>query len=155
MKVKRKISSRVIYHTSTLGIIEVQQVGVARLDARAFTVQLDPNGKGPGLDLGVAFHRIQAVKAFQKKSSSSSFYIVEIEYVDNSGALQSITLELRVFLRQSQALKTAKAWKQVFATLQEEAGIAPAEQPESTTESTESTESSEPAESKESVESRE
>lgn len=127
-------------------------MGIARLDAKAFSVQLDPNGKGPGLDLGVAFHRIQAVKAFQKKSYSSSFYLVEIEYMDNSGNLQSITLELRVFLRRGQALQAARAWKQVFAALQEEAGIAPAAQPSQSspaTEASQSRESTSPAEAAE------
>ncbi|TVM19210.1 hypothetical protein DPQ33_02290 [Oceanidesulfovibrio indonesiensis] len=124
-KIRKKIKSRVIYHSSTLGIAEVQQMGVASLDSEAFRVQLNPSGAGPGLDLGVAFDRLQSVKAFQKKSYSSTSYLVEVSYVDNSGNLQSITLELRVFFRRGQALQAAKAWKEVFANL---SGDAPAEE---------------------------
>ena len=111
------ITSKVIFHASTLGIPERQQLGVASLSPAGFSLDLAGKGEAKPLKLSVPFSRIVNLRVFQKKTYSSVFYVVQVEYKDEADKPCMVACEIRVFLRRGQALVALQRWKELYEAL--------------------------------------
>lgn len=111
------ITSKIIFHASTLGLPERQQLGKAGLSVDGFKLDI-PAAKGnDAIRIHVPLSRISNLRAFQKKTYSSIFYIIQVDYVNDQQQACMVSCEIRVFLRRGQALAAAKEWKEVYRRL--------------------------------------
>ncbi len=111
------ITSKIIFHSSTLGLPERQQLGKASLSKDGFKLDI-PAAKGTEvIQLQIPFNKISNLRAFQKKTYSSIFYVVQVDYLNEQDQPCMVCCEIRVFLRRGQALATAKEWKEVYKRL--------------------------------------
>ena len=111
------ITSKIIFHSSSLGLPERQQLGKASLSKEGFQLDI-PAAKGnEAIQLHIPLDKINNLRAFQKKTYSSIFYVVQVDYQDDNDKPCMVCCEIRVFLRRGQALATAKEWKEVYKRL--------------------------------------
>ena len=111
------ITSKIIFHSSTLGLPERQQLGKASLSTEGFKLDI-PAAKGcDAIQLHVPLTKINNLRAFQKKTYSSIFYVIQVDYLDENNQPCMVSCEIRVFLRRGQAIATAKEWKEVYQRL--------------------------------------
>jgi hypothetical protein len=113
------MTSKIIFHASTLGIPERQQLGRASLSAEGFHLELDRKGDRQPVSIQVPLQRITNLRALQKKTYSSIFYVVQVDYQNEEGNACMVACEIRVFLRRGQALAILKAWKDLYKALKE------------------------------------
>ncbi|MEN8257217.1 MAG: hypothetical protein ABFS09_05080 [Thermodesulfobacteriota bacterium] len=111
------ITSKIIFHSSTLGLPERQQLGKATLTQEGFKLDIPATKNTAAIQLKVAMDRINNLRAFQKKTYSSIFYVVQVDYLNDKNELCMVSCEIRVFLRRGQALATAKEWKETYKRL--------------------------------------
>ncbi|NDY43327.1 hypothetical protein G3N55_10805 [Dissulfurirhabdus thermomarina] len=114
-----RLKTRVIFHASSLGLPERQQLGQAELSPRGFRLRLSPKPEEgiPATEIAVPLDRIDNVRAYQKKTYSSTFYVVEVAWREPDGTPRTVAFEIRVFLRRGRALATARAWKAAWRRL--------------------------------------
>ncbi|PLX47464.1 MAG: hypothetical protein C0613_13995 [Desulfobulbaceae bacterium] len=116
------ITSKIIFHASTLGLPERQQLGKASLSADGFTLAI-PAAKGnDAIRIKVPLSRISNLRAFQKKTYSSIFYIIQVDYLNDKNKACMVSCEIRVFLRRGQALATVRQWKEIYGRLVSQQG---------------------------------
>ena len=118
-KPENTISSKIIFHASTLGIPERQQLGVATLSPAGFLLQIPKTNKTDTIDLNIPLANIDKLRAFQKKTYSSIFYVIQVDYHDDTGHKAMVSSEIRVFLRRGQALLVVQEWKKIYSVLSE------------------------------------
>ncbi len=116
-KPENTISSKIIFHASTLGFPERQQLGVATLSPTGFVLQIPKTSKTAAIDLNIPLTRIDKLRAFQKKTYSSIFYVIQVDFHDDNGQSAMVSCEIRVFLRRGQALLVVQEWKKVYEAL--------------------------------------
>ena len=115
------ITSKIIFHSSTLGLPERQQLGKAALSKEGFKLDI-PAAKGTeAIQLQIPLAKISNLRAFQKKTYSSIFYVVQVDYLNEQDQPCMVCCEIRVFLRRGQAWATVKEWKEVYQRLLPEA----------------------------------
>ena len=116
-KPENTISSKIIFHASTLGLPERQQLGVATLSPEGFQLKIPRTSKTAEINLDIPLARIDKLRAFQKKTYSSIFYVIQVDYQNESGKPAMVACEIRVFVRRGQALLTVQEWKKTYAAL--------------------------------------
>ena len=116
-KSKDAITSKIIFHASTLGIPERQQLGKASLSANGFQMHIPKTSIGNEVSLHVPLTNIDKLRAFQKKTYSSVFYVIQVDYQDSNSKSAMVSCEIRVFLRRGQALMAVKRWKELYNRL--------------------------------------
>jgi hypothetical protein len=125
-KTESALKSKIIFHASTLGIAERQQLGVAELSPSGFRLELRATRDASAVAVAVPFSSVQNVRAFQKKTYSSTFYLVHVDFFNDAGKPCMVAFEIRVFLRRGRAVTAARAWKDLFRTLKNAPGCPPA-----------------------------
>ena len=116
-KATEGITSKVIFHASTLGLPERQQLGTASLSKDGFRLELAGKDRVEPFSITIPLDRIANLRTFQKKTYSSTFYVVQVDYEDEQGSPAMLACEIRVFLRRGQALATLQAWKELYNNL--------------------------------------
>lgn len=116
-KPENRVSSKIIFHASTLGLPERQQLGQATLSPEGFKLDIPPTKKTDPISLTIPLAKIDTFRAFQKKTYSSIFYVIQFDYHDDSGNPAMVACEIRVFLRRGQALLAVDEWKKVYGQL--------------------------------------
>lgn len=92
-------------------------MGIAELSPAGFRLSLQPNGKGPGLEVDTPLQSIRDMRAFHKKSYSSESFLVRVEYLENTGEERMVCFEIRGFFHRRGALGKTMAWKDLYAQL--------------------------------------
>lgn len=115
------ITSKIIFHSSNMALPERQQLGKATLSPEGFELDIPATKTTKAIAINVPLTRITNLRAFQKKTYSSIFYVIQVDYVDDHNEPYMVACEIRVFLRRGQALATVKEWKEVYRRLREEA----------------------------------
>jgi hypothetical protein len=116
-KPENTICSKIIFHASTLGFPERQQLGKATLSAKGFELHIPKTKQTAEIHLDIPLARIDKLRAFQKKTYSSIFYVIQVDFHDETGQSAMVSCELRVFLRRGQTLLTVQEWKKVYQQL--------------------------------------
>ena len=116
-KPKNSICSKIIFHASTLGIPERQQLGKATLSEAGFELHIPASKKTGATQLTIALDKITNLRAFQKKTYSSIFYVIQVDYQNEHDQPAMVACELRVFLRRGQTLLAVQEWKRVYRVL--------------------------------------
>ncbi len=111
------ITSKIIFHASTLGLPERQQLGKASLSTEGFSLDIPATKTTKAIQLSVPLEKISNLRAFQKKTYSSIFYVIQVDYLNDQDEQCMVSCEIRVFLRRGQALAAAKEWKEVYRRL--------------------------------------
>jgi hypothetical protein len=111
------ISSKIIFHASTLGLPERQQLGKATLSPEGFKLDIPATRETKAIQIQVPLARITNLRAFQKKTYSSIFYVIQVDYLNEQQEPCMVCCEIRVFLRRGQALAAVKEWKEVYRRL--------------------------------------
>ncbi|MBU0680351.1 MAG: hypothetical protein KKD73_02910 [Proteobacteria bacterium] len=111
------ITSKIIFHASTLGLPERQQLGKATLSPEGFRLDIPATKDTKAIQLQVPLTKISNLRAFQKKTYSSIFYVIQVDYLNDNNEPCMVSCEIRVFLRRGQALVAVKEWKEVYKRL--------------------------------------
>lgn len=111
------ITSKIIFHASTLGLPERQQLGIATLSPEGFRLAIPATKETKAIQLQVPLAKISNLRAFQKKTYSSIFYVIQVDYLNDQEEPCMVSCEIRVFLRRGQALAAVKEWKEVYQRL--------------------------------------
>ena len=111
------ITSKIIFHSSTMALPERQQLGKATLSPEGFKLDIPATKATKAINLEVALNKITNLRAFQKKTYSSIFYVIQVDYLNDHNEPCMVSCEIRVFLRRGQALATVKEWKEVYSRL--------------------------------------
>ena len=113
------ITSKIIFHASTLGLPERQQLGKASLSTEGFKLDIPASKGTSAIQLDIPLGKISNLRAFQKKTYSSIFYVIQVDYLNDNKEPCMVSCEIRVFLRRGLALATVKEWKEVYQRLLE------------------------------------
>ena len=116
-KPENTVCSKIIFHASTLGLPERQQLGKATLSPEGFLLLIPQTKKTAAINLNIPLAGIDNLRAFQKKTYSSIFYVIQVDYHDETGTAAMVSCELRVFLRRGQTLLAVQEWKKVYKKL--------------------------------------
>lgn len=116
-KPENTICSKIIFHASTLGLPERQQLGKATLSPKGFELEIPQTKKTDAISLSIPLEKIDKLRAFQKKTYSSIFYVIQVDYIDETGQKAMVACELRVFLRRGQTLLAVQEWKRIYGVL--------------------------------------
>jgi hypothetical protein len=111
------ITSKIIFHSSNMALPERQQLGKATLSPEGFKLDIPATKRTTALGLTVPLSKITNLRAFQKKTYSSIFYVVQVDYLNKQDEPCMVCCEIRVFLRRGQALAAVKEWKEVYQRL--------------------------------------
>jgi hypothetical protein len=111
------ITSKIIFHASTLGIPERQQLGKASLSSKGFKLHIAKTAKYDEFSLHIPLDHISNLRTFQKKTYSSVFYVIQIDFRNENDRPAMVSCEIRVFFRRGQALLTVKEWKRLYKKL--------------------------------------
>ena len=118
-KPENTICSKIILHASTLGFPERQQLGKATLSPQGFDLEIPQTKKTDAITLSIPLENIAKLRAFQKKTYSSIFYVIQVDYKDETEKPAMVACELRVFLRRGQTLLAVQEWKRIYGKLSE------------------------------------
>ncbi len=116
-KPENTICAKIIFHASTLGLPERQQLGKATLSPAGFALKIPATKKTAAINLNIPLAQITNLRAFQKKTYSSIFYVIQVDYHNDKGQPAMVACELRVFLRRGQTLIAVQEWKRVYGQL--------------------------------------
>jgi len=116
-KPEQTIRTKIIFHASTLNLPERQQLGVATLSPAGFTLDIEGAGDLKPFGIAIPLDWITNLRVFQKKTYSSTFYVIQVDYMNDEGKPAMLAVEIRVFLRRGQALAVAKTWKELYDSL--------------------------------------
>lgn len=116
-KSENSICSKIIFHASTLRLPERQQLGKATLSTQGFELTIPPTKKTEAINLSIPLTQIDNLRAFQKKTYSSIFYVIQVDYHNDIGEEAMVACELRVFLRRGQTLLAVQEWKRIYGQL--------------------------------------
>lgn len=119
---KTELKSKVIFHSSNLRLPERQQDGLAELSPAGFLLRLAAKGDAPAMLLSAPLARVRSVRAFELKSYSSFYYLVQVDYLDDAGQPREVRFETRAFLKRATARTNALAWKEHFRKLTSHTG---------------------------------